>query len=246
MSISPIIPLLGFMTLTPLPILLETFMSWTTTRRFLQRTFTFRRPCNLSVFFINSILLLLRSIQETLQDISLHLNVCKSRELETRIFAKFKCLTVTKDYDQQRILDSFLVNYLTSLEELDIALCEYMNDITTIATCCNDLKKFHLKTKQNDYVYIDWSFLGGMKSPNDFHVCWPYTRCGFHKLDYGCGLRFLESLPRSQLQRLSLKGITDMGLFWTTKIDNNLIVHPDLQFKSSEASIISSIQRKFR
>jgi len=186
-----------------------------------------------------SILLLLRNNQGTLRDLSLHLNAWSSTKLKTMIFPRLKRLTASIDYDDQWILKAFLFNHLTSLDELDIAVVRGKFDrnlFQLISSSCASLQKLHLKAKDfsrgGNLPNLDWSFLGGMKRLEDFDIARPFSNPDREIYEHliGTGPRFLESLPRHQLQTLRFKGIKKRSSFWRTKL-GNVYVEPDLSFK---------------
>jgi len=186
---------------------------------------------------VKSILRLVQNNQETLLDLSLHWKVWKSEELKTMIFPKLKRLTATIGPEEQETLEAFLSNHSKSLEELDIAVdvteVKFSSSLLrTIKKLSTNLKKLHLQAEEFEGDTVDWSFLREMKCLQDFRISRPYSGPFFevNEQGYGTGPRFLESLPRNQLQRLSFKGIRDGKSFWKTKIGNDTM-EPDLQLK---------------
>jgi len=107
-----------------------------------------------SSMFLKSILLLLENNRETLWDLSLHFNVWKNEELKTMIFPRLERLTATIDLEHQAILEAFLINHVTSLEEIDIGVRKEFkrSRFEAIQKRCTNLKKFNLKVMKMDGV----------------------------------------------------------------------------------------------
>jgi len=119
-------------------------------------------------------------------------------------------------------LETFLSNH-PKLEQLDILVNDGGTDMQNnmdlwgvIKRHCSaagiSLKKLHIEL--SDYFLscsgarVDWSFLEGMKSLEDFRL-----ESTLKPLEYG--LRFLECLSRNQkLERLSVNGMHVRGSFW--------------------------------
>jgi len=83
---------------------------------------------------------------------------------------------------------------------------------------CANLKKLYLKAKRivngGEEITVDWSFLGQMNQLKDFQLTHPKTSDDNWQ-SYGYGTLILESLPRNQLERLSLRGIgSERSGFW--------------------------------
>jgi len=168
------------------------------------------------------------------------LNAWSSPELRTITLPRLRRLTAFINSEDEETFVAFLNNHLASLEELDFGVREKFGRklFEAIMKHCGNLKKLHLKVKELTGYWrekVDWSFLAGMKRLRDFQISRPYC-FDIDAHSYGNGPTFLESLPRSQIQRLIFKGIRDHTSFWETQTydaerEENVEIEPELQFK---------------
>jgi len=97
------------------------------------------------------------------------------------------------------------------LEEVEITMQdEFPVDLLHEIKNCTKLKKLNLKAKrfvnkEGDETTADWSFLKAMPCLKEFHLVHPRTQ--YNNWESGNGKRLLESLPLTQLERLTLRGI---------------------------------------
>jgi len=120
-----------------------------------------------------------------------------------------------------------ILDCTSNMEELELAVKGALSALPidifdVIAQRSASLKKLHLKSKElvdldGDYRDVDWTFLGVMTQLKDFKLSRRFTNC-----DYDCEFQIfgfeeclLECLPRDQLERLSLRGISARNTdFW--------------------------------
>jgi len=120
------------------------------------------------------------------------------------------------------------------LEELDVNVRKEFDRslFQAITKHCGNLRKLYIKAKY--FIGFgtqkpDWTFLARMTHLRDFQIRRQYSSVG-QLLSYGDGPKFLQSLPREQMQRLSLKGIDNPG-FWKTLNNDLVLIEPDLELK---------------
>jgi len=189
---------------------------------------------------------LLQRSRESLRELSLHLGMWDKLPPVTLPHLRRFSATVSNG-TQQDSLKNFLVANQgnNSLAELDVAVRRrYVfgsNLFDVIRRQYSPyLKKLHLQAytfgdvEQNEVVKVDWTFLREMKCLRDFQLARPYTPVRpnwVFQWNYGNGTFLLESLPKCQLERLSLRGIgIKSGGFWRNGVVVN-DMEPELPFK---------------
>jgi len=172
-----------------------------------------------------SLLNLFRSHRESLEEVSIPVNVWKSSsdDIRTVTMPHLRSLTATVSPAGSFNFGTFLINH-PKLEELDVGVLDLDFDICrdrrvalweAIKRHCTGnavVKKLHLRFSEwffsSSGAKDDWSFLEGMKAMIDFQLV-----STFGWLE--CGFRLLETLSRNQkLERLSLQGMHVAGGFW--------------------------------
>jgi len=135
-------------------------------------------------------------------------------------FPNLRSLTVAMPWTSQDGLKGFLAKHPT-LEEIDVAVESGFSTslFDGIKARSANLRKLHLKAKKfinsvGRQKSVDWSFLGNMTRLKDFKLGRPFCK-NPNWVKYGNGAHLLQSLPKNQLERLSLKGLggTECG-FW--------------------------------
>jgi len=182
-----------------------------------------------------AVLELIQKNRKSLRELSIHFRVWESKDIGAVTLPRLASLTVTINVEGLESLKQFLATNHQSLEEVDVGVKKQfaMTLLDVIRQRCSNLKKIHLKAKrfvvaEEEESRVDWTFLGDMKRLRDFALCRPYDKnANWEK--YGNGTRLLESLPRNQLERLSLKGIgaRKIGFWKVNALDNE----PELSFK---------------
>jgi len=177
-----------------------------------------------SIVFRAEVMDLIKHNRETLQELSVHLDVWENKAIAGYKMPRLTSLTATTRRKGQETLERFVANH-PSLEALDIAATNKLNGIlfNGIRERSANLKKLHLKAKNIDVpgiergdgiMEVDWSFLERMTRLKDFQLSRP--QCKDPKWEvYGNGSSILQMLPRHQLERLGFRGIGDkMYDFW--------------------------------
>jgi len=185
----------------------------------------------------NVVLELIHRNRKSLRELSIHFHVWQNEDIGAVSLPRLASLTVTINVEGQESLKLFLATNHKSLDELDVGVKKQfaLTLLDVIKKCCFNVTKLHLKAKrfvaddeEEDESRVDWTFLGDMKRLKDFRLSRPYDEnANWEK--YGNGTRLLQSLPRNQLEQLSLKGIGARKIgFWKVNALND---EPELSFK---------------
>jgi len=180
---------------------------------------------------------LLQQSRENLRELSIHLGMWDKLVPVSLPHLNNLSATVSIDREQDS-LRNFLAKNNNSLLELDVAVRRHhdfgSNLFDVIRQRSPYLKKLHLQAykfgdEDGNEVKVDWTFLREMKVLRDFQLARPYVPVRPNWEFYGNGPLLLESLPRNQLERLSLRGIgTKAAGFWRNDLSDN---EPELPFK---------------
>jgi len=195
------------------------------------------------------VLELIQRNRKSLRELSIHFHVWESEDIGAVSLPRLASLTVTINVEGLESLKLFLATNHQSLEEVDVGVKKQfeMKLLDVIKQRCFNVTKLHLKAKrfvadeeQEDESRVDWTFLGDMKHLKDLALSRPHDEnANWEK--YGNGTRLLESLPRNQLERLSLQGIgaRKIGFWKVNALDNE----PELTFKLNLLSRFRNLKR---
>jgi len=161
--------------------------------------------------------------QSLLEEVSIPFEAWRSMDVTAVTLPRLKRLKVVLQFPQNPTFEAFL-DRLPLLDELDVvvldsslfvSLAVNISLLEVIKRRCANLKKLYLKLRHISGVQgeVDWSFLAEMKHLKDFQIN-RRGHCRDSNYLFGTGQRFLTSLPKNQLERLSLQGIDDYCGFW--------------------------------
>jgi len=161
--------------------------------------------------------------RDSLRKLSLHFGIWDSFHSVKLSRLNSLSARVGSDNVQQDYLENFLVENQDTLLEIDIRVDNGLKKglFDVIRHRSPYLTKFHLEAERffdarGKKTKVDWTFLSQLKRLKNFQLSRNYSYRP-KRSTYASGLEILESLPRTQLERLSLRGLATRLDAWNSR-----------------------------